>query len=157
VITDETRARIDRLRDQANQGFPTAWIAENEGDEVAGTFKRLEKGNTRFGTAWIVILDDGALEHAIWLVHTVLRNEFRKIRPVPGELVYVRYDGKKVPDGGGAAYEVYTVKVDRKAEGVRWDEVGAADEISSRVVNQPAADDPGAIERPAPSDDDVPF
>jgi len=95
------------------------------GDTIVGEFIRLERGMTVRGPAWIVVLktEDGH-ERSAWLLHTVLRNELARQRPEPGELVLIRYEGKK-EGSAGQAYEGYRVLVDRDQAVPDWDAVAA--------------------------------
>jgi hypothetical protein len=57
----------------------------------------------------------------LWLLHSVLKGEFSKLRPRIGELVAIKHEGKVEPRGGGAPYEMYRVVVDRPDVGADWD------------------------------------
>lgn len=147
-----------RMRDKLDAGFPDAWIASDTDREIIGAFLRLEKGNTRFGTAWIVVLADviTGTERAVWLVHTVLRNEFKRAQPKQGEIVAVRYEGMKQPEGTGAPYASYKVAVDRPTTEASWaelpDDGSFAAPVEGDFVGDP--DDEAAMDRPR---DDIPF
>ena len=95
-----------RLAAQADQELPESWIPSTEEPTIVGTFIRLEQGPTVRGLAWIVVLktEDGR-ERSVWLLHTVLRNELARQRPQAGELVLIKYEGKK-ESSAGQPYEV---------------------------------------------------
>ena len=117
--------RLARLRDAVRQDFPEAWIPSSEHAELAGEFVRLERGSTIHGAAWIAVVrtEDGS-ERSLWLLHTVLRNEFTRLQPKPGELLVVRYLGAK-ESVNGQSYEGYRVLVEREGDAIDWNEVGA--------------------------------
>jgi hypothetical protein len=56
------------------------------GEAFVGTFVRLERGHSQEGPKWIMVLasPDGELR-SLWLLHTVLLDELRKLRPRPGD------------------------------------------------------------------------
>lgn len=153
-----TDDRVARLRDQASKDYPRAWSREEE-PEVVGFFVRLEEGKTAFGPAKIVILADAATgeERSVWLLHHVLRGEFAKLRPAVGELVLVRYLGKRTPDGGGQDYEAFRVLVDREPSPAAWNEL-AAEAAGEAGAQAPQAAPLGAATvEPSSSQDDIPF
>jgi hypothetical protein len=85
------------------------------GDVVAGVLERYATGRTTYqDEAHIAVLslEDGS-QRALWLLDTVLLDEWRKQRPRPGDLVAVAYFGKKAPAGGGDPYNAYRLVVDR--------------------------------------------
>lgn len=118
---------IDRLRDRASRDFPQPWVAENPDDEIAGELLRYERGNTRsYGEKWIAVLrtPEGE-ERSVWLLHTVLNNQFARLKPKVGELVLIRYQGKR-EGAGGSTYDDYRVEIDRGEDmAPDWSELGA--------------------------------
>ena len=134
-----------RLREEASKDFPDAWIPSEQEPELSGIFERLSSGTTAYGKAWIAVfrMKDGT-ERAVWLLHTVLRNELARVKPAPGELVLIRWEGKK-QSGSGSSYDSYRVVVDRPETEASWNE------ISTVADFEPAA--------PAGGEDDggIPF
>ena len=64
--------------------YPRSWIAK-VGDVVVGRVERYSEGSTPYGRCPIVVVADeitGELM-SIWLMHTVLRNEFSEQKPKP--------------------------------------------------------------------------
>jgi hypothetical protein len=118
--------RAQQLARRAEQELPEAWMPSAAGDAIVGEVVRLEQGMTVRGPAWIVVLktEDGR-ERSVWLLHTVLRNELARQRPEPGELVLIKYEGKK-ESTAGQAYEAYRVLVDRDQAVPDWDAVAGA-------------------------------
>jgi hypothetical protein len=129
MTDDETRAR---LREQAEREHASAWRPEKPGDEVVGVIRTIRASvATAYGPVPVVELEElgSGRPVAIWLIHTVLRNEFTRARPVPGESVLVRYLGKVQPESGGPSYESCKVVVDRLDEHneVDWDRIAEHD------------------------------
>lgn len=117
---------VERLLDLSDRECPESWIPTEEDALLIGEFVRLEQGQTVRGPAWIMILrtEDGC-ERSVWLLHTVLRNELARQRPRRGEVVLIRYDGRKA-NSAGQPYEAYQVLVDRQQPVPSWDAVAAA-------------------------------
>lgn len=161
TMTDEYRDRLARMREEADEGNPEAWQPEREGDDIGGTVVGLETAHTKFGPTKVLVLDTGGVKRSVWLFHTALRNQLKRHAPAIGEFVYIRWNGKRMPESGGSEYDDYSIRVDRpKGTQVDWASVGS-DEIVSRVVyEQPTrAEHEAAMERyaPPPGDEDVPF
>jgi hypothetical protein len=133
-----------RLARRAEQELPEAWMPSAAGDTIVGEVVRLEQGMTVRGPAWIVVLktEDGR-ERSVWLLHTVLRNELARQRPEPGELVLIKYEGKK-EGGAGQPYEGYRVLIDRDQAIPDWDAVAGGGRD-------------GADDAPVEADGGVPF
>jgi len=103
------------------------WQATGPGDSLVGTFERLDHRAKSNGELFPVVeirTDEGVL-YAVWLFHTVLRQQFRAARPQPGERVAVRYDGQR-QSGGGRPYHAYRVRAEHQlSESVGWDSLDA--------------------------------
>jgi hypothetical protein len=146
----------ERLREQADREYPTAWIPEQPGDELVGVVRAVRPAvHTAYGPVPVVEVEQLGTRAgwSIWLTHTVLRREFIRRRPVPGETLLVRYLGRVQPETGGAAYESYRVVVDRPDENsdVDWRGIagryGDLDDAPDDVVYVPAAGE----------EEDIPF
>jgi hypothetical protein len=148
--------RIARLRERAEREFPDSWVPEQPGEEIAGELVRYERGTTSYGEQVIAVLrtPDGS-ERSVWLLHAVLRGEFAKLRPRPGELLLVRYEGKRQPAGGGSAYVSYRVEVDRDDGAPDWDEIGAEAQTESKGAEAPGIHEP--LESAHEPADDIPL
>lgn len=81
------------------------------GDVFVGVVDRYEEGPTRYGPAPIVVVIDetsGELR-SLWILHHVLRDEFAKQRPRPGERIGV----KRLADSD-RGYQRFVLRVDRQ-------------------------------------------
>jgi hypothetical protein len=97
--------RLERWDD-----FPPAWKPV-PGEILVGTVEGYDTWEGKYGPVKVVILRDeagGALV-SVYLSSMVLLQEFRKLRPRPGETVGIRYLGKDEDRG----YHKYKVMVDR--------------------------------------------
>jgi hypothetical protein len=138
VSLSEAPDRFTDLRQQAEREFPEAWIPKEGPPTIVGQFRRLEEATTQFGTSKIVILEtEDGVERAVWLFHSVLRQEFARAKPKPGELVAVHHQGRKV-SGSGQSYESYRVLVQRDEAQADWDSLG-------RESGDPAFDEDAAF------------
>ncbi|HYH59798.1 MAG TPA: hypothetical protein VD790_11360 [Thermoleophilaceae bacterium] len=134
--------RAARLRERADTERPDAWVPEHPGDELVGELVRYERGTTSYGDQVIAIVQPtDAAARSLWLLTAILRDEFAKHRPAPGEWVLVRYLGKREPKGDGPAYQAYTVVVDREPVQPDWAAIGAEAEaeIEAQVGARGAA------------------
>jgi len=95
----------------------TSW-AEEESPVIAGELLRYEKATTRYGEAVIAVIRDDKLgEVSVWLTPTVLKSRFADARPVPGEVVGIKYLGKHPVKN----YKQYSVLVQgRSGISVDW-------------------------------------
>lgn len=126
--TDPLVERAEKLAEKVEQGYPESWRPE-AGQTLVGVFQRLESGHTSYGPAWIAILSDVASgeERSVWLLHTALRNQFKRHAPAAGELVAIKYEGKAT-SSTGQKYDNWTVRVDRGEAAADWSKVpGDAD------------------------------
>lgn len=92
-----------------------AWKPE-VGDVLVGELVAYRQGQGAYGPAWVAhVREEGSGElRACWLFHAVLLDEFRRLRPKPGERVGIR----RLEDGGkvGARYRRFALVVDRPVE-----------------------------------------
>jgi hypothetical protein len=163
---DELAARAQALAERVDADPPTTW-RPNDPDKahprlLVGEFVRLAEGHTSYGPARIVVLRDGeGRDWSIWLLHAVLKQEFAKLRPRPGELVAVKWNGHVEPRDGRAGYESYTVAVDRDAGAVDWGFAGevepAATPAGATVCEQCGFAEPAHASGCPNDDDSVPF
>lgn len=149
--------RVKGLQDKFDEPLPESWIPEAAGEAIAGTFVRLEKGETALGPSWIVVLDTGdGVFKSVWLYHTSLANEFKRARPTSGELVAIRYNGKRPvknpTKGRNKEYHEYKVVVDREhsAAPPQWDLLDREATVSEPEPVEAAA-------APPLVDDSIPF
>lgn len=148
-------AFADRVKAKFEEPVLESWIPEKAGDELIGTFVRLDKATTAFGPSWVAVLETESGDHrSVWLYHSSVMNGFKQARPTPGELVGVRYEGKKKVEnptpGKKDSYHAYRVVVDRDAVAAtpNWDLLGDGEPVADAA---PAAAGGGGNE------DDIPF
>lgn len=162
---DDAADRIAQLQERADHAAPESWIPEAAGEEIAGELVRYESGHTAYGRQVIaVVKPPNADERSLWLLHSVLRAEFAKQRPRPGELVLIRYLGRK-QGADGTGYAAYRLEIDRDQAAVDWDAI-ADGAIEAPGLHAPLEQSPPSAPAPqAPTepsggtgdDDDIPF
>lgn len=148
--------RVAALHDRAEEPLPESWQPQQPGEELVGKFVRLDRGATAYGPCWIVIVESiktPGLLRSVWLFHTALKNQFDKARPQAGELILIRYEGKRTPKGGGQQYHDWKVIAEGRGRegGFSWDEFSGGDK---------APVDSGDFIPPdnaLSGDDDIPF
>jgi hypothetical protein len=175
-------ARAAALAARAQAPPPTSWRPE-EGhpNPIAGVLLRVEDNHTVYGPCQIAVLRDPRdHEWSVWLLHSVLRNEFAKCSPQIGDLVAVTYEGKRpmknpAPPPAPSHYEAYRVVVEHASTQPRVAWSGGPTETSPaftqaepvvQVVPEPAPascatcgwlDGNHAPGCPVAASDDIPF
>jgi hypothetical protein len=123
------------IEDRLNEPTPVA-IKLKPGDVFAGDFDHLEKGETEYGTCWVAVFANPAVDAmleppeisedgvaSLWLFHEALLSRFKRLRPAKGDHIAVKHLGKKM-GGNGREYNAYSVISDREQAGeFTWDEV----------------------------------
>jgi hypothetical protein len=104
-----------RAVEQQQRGdFPENWFPTATGESIGGEFLRYAEARTRDGDpATVAHIRTPEGERSVWLTHAVLRDQLSDLRP--GEVVYIRYNGKRT-SGKGFDYHDYTVE--REGPGV---------------------------------------
>jgi hypothetical protein len=112
----ERARRLAELRDQTERDYPESWIPTEGEPAIAGEYVRLDHGYNSYGPQDIVVLrtEDGR-ERGVWLVHLVLREQINRLEPKPGELLCVRWKGKR-EGASGNEYDHYRVAIDRETK-----------------------------------------
>lgn len=134
----------DPLTEALDQGTPESWIPKEKGEEIRGTVVGLDQGYSQMsGITPILVIDtgDGVLR-SIWLYGDVLKNLMRRVRPVPGEAIAVRFEGKRKSKnprpGTSGEYNDWRVAVDRPVQqsGIDWESA-----LGPRTTPEAAAPD----------------
>ncbi|MFC1530668.1 hypothetical protein ACFL5T_00180 [Gemmatimonadota bacterium] len=96
--------------------LPVSWKPQ-DGDVIVGTVAGYQQGEGVYGPVTILLLDEEDREGkptgdrvSVWLVHTMLWGEVRRLRPKPGERLAIR----RLSDNPNKSYKRYTVLVDRQ-------------------------------------------
>lgn len=121
----------DELEERVSREFAEAWIPTPEVPTITGTFVRLDQAATNYGPCRVVVLrtKDGS-EKAVWLFHTALKAAFAREKPKAGDLVAVRWLGKR-QGSAGQTYDGYRVAVKRDQAEADWDALGSDEPVDS--------------------------
>ena len=171
---DELAALEQRLKAKADQGFPESW-KPNPGDELTVRVAKYSEGFDARGQHQGILVFESLKApgnfRSLWLLHTTLRNEVNRKKPMPGEVIYLRYEGLVNPKHGGDPYHGWRLEVDRDettnpsylpwaSEPATRDTV--ADQMTPTDTGPPAQPGDGApvgesFYTTTASDDDIPF
>lgn len=155
---DDFRNELDNFDGE----YPESWIPK-PGDMLVGKLARYSSGHTSYGEQLIAVIEDDETQtpRSVWLMHTVLHGEFKKLRPKPGERVGI----KRLQDSE-KGYARYVVRVDREEPVPDFqafeppgstiedqkEEVEEEEASFAGIKNDKLPEPPGGI-----TDDDIPF
>ena len=147
---------LRRELDEFDGQYPESWVPQ-PGDLIVGGVLRYEIGRTPYGTNPIVVLRDeeNDEERAVWLLHSVLLNAFKTLRPRVGERI-----GIKRLEDADKGYRRYVLRADRPEPSVDeiLDDADGPGDVPSEELEELAAlaqDDAFAVAHGP--DDDRPF
>lgn len=146
------RTSLRKQLEQDNGDYPPSIILKPD-EILAGRLVRYSNATTKYGDCVIAIIENEIDGEAVslWLTHTVLRNEFARQKPKPGEYLACKYFGTDARAG----YHRWKVLVDR--EDALPDFEGAATEDCVPEGDGGLSESPPPSDADAPPDDDVPF
>ena len=101
-----------RLNKQSGE-FPPSWYPET-GEILVGELLYYTTAQTPHGEQRIAVIRENQTEqtYSVWLSRMVLRAEFEKHAPEPGDCVGIKFHGQKTAKKGNP-YFAYSVEVDR--------------------------------------------
>ena len=107
-------------QERREKEWAESWRPDESGDMLIGTLVGYDEAETDFGTYTVAHIrtGDGVLR-GLWLMHSVLQDEWAEADPGRGERVGVQYLGKR--SGSDFDYHMWTVKVDRPQSGAERD------------------------------------
>jgi hypothetical protein len=102
-------------QERREKEWAETWTPDEPGDMLIGTLTGYDEATTDFGTYTVAhIRDSGGVLRGLWLMHSVLQDEWKEAGPEVGERVGAMYHGKRT--GENFDYHMWTVKVDRPEE-----------------------------------------
>ncbi|MCH7869814.1 MAG: hypothetical protein IH881_19130 [Myxococcales bacterium] len=112
---DKNASQRLHRRAAARKDTSTSW-RPNPGQELLGTFIEWSSGKTsRDETYQIAVIEtEDGQRLAVWLFYAVLRDEFDKADPQPGELLLIQRSEDRT--GANGSYRMYSVTVDRDSQ-----------------------------------------
>jgi len=99
-------------RERREKEWAETWKPSGPGDALIGTLEGYDEATTDFGTYTVAHIrnEDGVLK-GVWLMHSVLQDEWEEAAPEKGDRVGAMYHGKR--SGDSYDYHMWSVKVDR--------------------------------------------
>jgi hypothetical protein len=139
---------LERLRQQMadDDGVPAQMWDPEPGESLLAEVLRYEERTTKVGPCRVAVVReiDTDDEWSVWLSRSVLRNEFDKQEPRPGDKIGLKFHGEKSTRNGQSTYFLYTLRVIRTS---------AADSIAALSYGQA----PTTVIVNDDDDDDVPL
>ena len=121
-------------QERREKEWAETWKPSEPGDMLIGTLTGYDEAETDFGTYTVAhIRDEEGVLRGLWLMHSVLQDEWAEADPGRGERVGVQYLGKR--SGSDFDYHMWTVKVDRPQSGAERDSDRPPQESRSEAAN----------------------
>jgi len=126
--------------------YPRSWKPQ-VGEIIVGKVLRYEQGNTEYGPCWIVVIHDEETkeDRSCWMIHKVMRSEFKKQKPQVGERVAL----KRLPDH--PEYKRYALRVDRNEPVDNLPDFESFESVNDTTQEE------GITGQPSLMKDDLPF
>jgi hypothetical protein len=142
---------IDRLRQamEDDDGSPPEMWDPEPGESLIAELLRYEERSTKVGPCRVAVVREADGEGqlwSVWLSRSVLKNEFEKQSPRPGDMLGLKFFGEKTTRNGQSTYFLYALKVVRTK---------AADRLAGAVGVAPATS--GVVNINDEDDEDVPL
>jgi len=99
-------------RERREKEWAETWKPEAPGEMLIGTLEGYDTATTSYGEYRVAhVRDEEGVLRGLWLMHSVLQDEWEEANPGVGERVGVQYLGQR--SGDTYDYHMWTVKVDR--------------------------------------------
>lgn len=151
-MSDDLRDRLEEER--KSKEWAETWEPNGPGDALIGTLEKVEEAPTEFGTYPVAhIRNENGVLKGLWLMHSVLREQWSDANPGVGDRVGALYHGKR--SGENFDYHMWTVEVERTDETPEDRSPKSNADESSPLDGKEAAErmyaDEGAEDRPDPT------
>lgn len=112
-MSDDLRERLEE--DRKSKEWAETWKPSEPGDMLVGTLEGYDEAETDFGTYEVAhIRNENGVLKGLWLMHSVLREQWNDANPDVGDRVGALYHGKR--SGENFDYHMWTVEVERTDE-----------------------------------------
>lgn len=112
----------EEVRKQLDEGYPESFILGPDDPEVIGYAVRLEEAVGKFGPVKILVMRVGDKLFSVWLSHTALQSKLERARPRAGDLLGIRYLGKRSSSSGQDYVDYNVVVHGAKGNELSWGE-----------------------------------
>jgi hypothetical protein len=142
-------------QERREKEWAETWKPQEPGDMLVGTLEGYDQATTDFGTYRVAhIRDEEGVLRGLWLMHSVLQDEWEEAAPEVGERVGVQYHGKR--SGENYDYHMWAAKVDRTDEATGEDAPQTTAEESTAATESENAATAGGDRAPKDSSPDFP-
>lgn len=138
--------QLERLRHEMedDDGSPPEMWDPEPGESLIAELLRYEERTTKVGPCRVAVVREADTDElfSVWLSRSVLKNEFDKQSPRPGDMLGLKFHGEKSSRNGQSTYFLYSLRVVRtKAAEQLAGAVGVAPATQVTTVNDDDDDD----------------
>lgn len=109
--------QLDRLRQEMedDDGSPPEMWDPEPGESLIAELLRFEERTTKVGPCRVAVVREADTDelYSVWLSRSVLKNEFDKQSPRPGDMLGLKFHGEKSSRNGQSTYFLYSLRVVR--------------------------------------------
>jgi hypothetical protein len=112
-MADSKQTLKDELeQERREKEWAESWRPDEPGDMLIGTLEGYDEATTDYGSYHVAHVrnEEGVLK-GLWLMHSVLQDEWEEAGPEIGDRVGAMYHGQR--DGEQYSYHMWSVRVDR--------------------------------------------
>ena len=124
MSTTQTNATATNWTAQAKaleENNSSTWKPDSDGAAIAGRVLRIEENTGTNGDSTLVEVEtEDQMQVGIWL-STVLERQWQKERPTVGDVIGIKYHGKRTSPKSGREYKSFTLKVLERGEAFKDD------------------------------------
>jgi len=133
----------DELKQERREKeWAETWKPAGPGDAVIGTLEGYDEATTDFGTYRVAhVRDEDGVLKGLWLMHSVLQDEWEEASPEVGDRVGAMYHGQR--SGDTYDYHMWSVKVDRSEGAPTGDTPQESDTAADRQPQESGGESPG--------------
>ena len=108
----------EKLNQSEDEQKAEAWNPENPGDNLLGVVVNIDRNapgsHGRCDVAQIETRDGET--RALWISNTVLKRRWEEHDPQPGDLIGVKYEGKRESSTTGREYKLFSLVVEKSED-----------------------------------------
>ena len=128
--------QLERLRQEMedDDGSPPEMWDPEPGESLIAELLRYEERSTKVGPCRVAVVREAATDelYSVWLSRSVLKNEFDKQSPRPGDMLGLKFHGEKTTRNGQSTYFLYSLRVVRTKAAEQLQGAVGAPPVSTR-------------------------